>query len=812
LHIDQSEPIEFEAAISLDFTFGVDGNFYAADPQLKADLTLGDAPLAVHAADTTANAFTVLGDHTSASTSEAVTFATGDNFYVTGSLDNPGLYTVVSATTSTDDEGETVTVIVVDELLTSDTASGAIYKAFDLSATLGPLGVGIEDGIVHFSTEVGIGVPGMLEFDTFTADTTGSLLGLPTLDGDTSFELMLPIVPQGVLAEMSAGTALISASSTLIPEDAGLVGFFTNLPNTISLSGFEDLFRFKGLSLDTILDALESSLDDLVGMDREVVGKINGSMLEVYEEIWAPTGSTVASGSYTVYTDPDTSAQPTMRVTLGDGSRVMLQQWTSSGSEVWGVEQGFGASLELVTYSLDSWKLADSYDTSDVTATAVDASAYPNANINGGSTDTLGTYRLQDGLLYDEVPIIGVRGADVFGDTGVSFIESLHDAISTVRNTARNIHELGEQLDAKVRDLLSFMNLDPNEPLITMNYANSAFDFEFHLEKVLQKQFNIDLNLEDLDLSGMLADLASNFTVTASAPIDIEASLGLHLGFGFDLSNVFEPIFYVDQESGIDASITGSSSDLDFTLAIDVPDVGGINIPELGIHVIDGTAELELGFYANLGDPNADLDGNGILEVSELGGAFQAEAYGSAVIDLPLFFPIESMPFGLTTDDRNADGIPDHTLHASAEFSLDDSLDLQTGYEFVLPGSSMSFNATSMLIAWLNDPATVLSGLESFFDGVDAAGHKIGSIELPLIGGDPFQSMEAKITGLRTTVLGTLDPDTGDYSDGSLGKWLQDQATAGNSTAEGILNEIRQWLYDGLKDLNDELFAFVVPQ
>ncbi len=691
LQIEQSQPIEFGADLDLGFTFGVAsaGSFYVSDPTFTAGLNLGDAPLPIREVDPLTSTFTLAGTHT-AGTPDAVTFAPGDRFYVTGSLELPGVYTVATATTGVDEDGAPVTLLTVLEPFEADTAGGVIRKAFDLTATLGPLGIGIQDGLVNFDTEIELGVPGQLSLDTITGDTTGSLLGLPTLGGDTAFELLLPIVPQGVLAELSAGTALVSASSTLIPEDAGLAGFLANLPNTITLSGFEDLFRFKGISLDMILDALEASLDDLVGMDREVVGRINGSQLEVYAERWSPTGSSLLSTEYSAVLN--NSQQPTRRVTLEDGSKLHLLQWqrTSDGAVLWGMETGLPSEQKLETYQLSSWSLFDSYDTSDVQATLVTQGSHANTAITGGGSLTLSTYRLQDGLLYDDVPLIGVSAANIFGDQGVSFVEGLHNAVSTVRDTARNIHELDDQLNAALLDYLSFLGLAPETKLISMNYANSTFDFDFDLAAAIQATYDLNLDIDDLNLSGMIGDLADGFTLELNAPLTLDASMGLHLGFGFDLSNVLDPVLYVDQDSGVSASVIGAAPDLDFEMGFNVPNVG-----TLGLLAIDGSAAIELGFYANLGDPNADLDGDGILDVGEVSGAFQAEAYGSAEIDLPLYFPVRSLPLGLSKDDNNGDGVPDHVLHASAEFSIDQSLALTTQYDYVLPATSMSFDVGS---------------------------------------------------------------------------------------------------------------------
>ena len=137
------------------------------------------------------------------------------------------------------------------------------------------------------------------------------------------------------------------------------------------------------------------------------------------------------------------------------------------------------------------------------------------------------------------------------------------------------------------------------------------------------------------------------------------------------------------------AQLLGTADDLNFNIGFDL---GG---PTLGLVADGGAANVELGFYANLGDPAADMDADGYLELSELSGAFQAQAYGSAVIDLPLYFPIRALPLGGTEADGDGDGIGDNVLHAEAEFSVNQSLELATSYSYVLPDFSMDLDVAT---------------------------------------------------------------------------------------------------------------------
>ncbi|MFP6692110.1 MAG: calcium-binding protein, partial [Pirellulales bacterium] len=400
--------------------------------------------------------------------------------------------------------------------------------------------------------------------------------------------------------------------------------------------------------------------------------------------------------------------------------------------------------------------------------------------------------------------MIGVSVADVLGEGAVSFAAGLQDAIHTVRDTARNIGELQDKLNEEVKGFLTDIGAPvPAADIITMTYANSAFDFDFHLEYFVMEMYSLDLDIAQLQLDQWLGfDPADLLDIEVSAELELEARAALHLGFGFDLSNVMQPVLYVDQASGISASVHGQATDLDFKVGFDV---AGIT---LGLLAEDGSATIDVGFYADLGDPSADGDGDGVLDFGEVRTAFQAEVYGDAMLDLPLYFPIKALPLGGTTADRDGDGFADNALHADIGFSINENLQLSTNYDFVLPSFSLDFGIAAALLALLDDPVALLAGVEGFFSAIDATADGIDYIDLPLIGGEPFDDLANALRGLRTGVLGDKSGEA--YTSG-LGLFLQEAAASGTSTSEAVLNAIRQALYDGLSPIDGELFRFVVP-
>src|SRR5207237_6137800 len=125
---------------------------------------------------------------------------------------------------------------------------------------------------------------------------------------------------------------------------------------------------------------------------------------------------------------------------------------------------------------------------------------------------------------------------------------------------------------------------------------------------------------------------------------------------------------------------------------------------------------------------------------------------------------------------------------------VDSAGKITTSVEGVLPHFTLHFDAATALIALLNDPATLLAGLEGFSNGTDSLASGLNSVDIPLIG-EPLQSLATSIGGFRVDVLGHKTGAT--YSDG-LGKFLQDAAASHQSTAEAVLGAVRQAIFDGL--------------
>ncbi len=379
-------------------------------------------------------------------------------------------------------------------------------------------------------------------------------------------------------------------------------------------------------------------------------------------------------------------------------------------------------------------------------------------------------------------------------------------ATSTEAELARKVID-GERFDALKEDLAAYREYALNR-IFTISYVGGDFNFDFDFEKSVVATLPFDLDLADLadQLGDSGAEQAIKALIGAGGLLEFQAAGELEarafaraeFGFQMDLSDIFAPRFLVDERSGITlgASVgTADGGDIDASLSF-----GGL----LTAAVIDGTASASLTARLGLAQRSGGGGQYAVSELVSLGlDAFDFTVAGDLQVDLPVYFPIESMPLGGSTADRNGDGFGDNVLHIGSGFDNHGGFQ---GLEIVTPDLAGNFD----LFAFLNDPGNILRGLEGFFDGLDKIADGIDFVELPLIGGAPFDDLAASIRGIRAEVLGAKSG--GDYLDG-LGKWLQDldRDPSNPGVAQAVLEMIRTELFNALSPLNSEMFALVVP-
>ncbi|MDH3549896.1 MAG: hypothetical protein OEQ16_11155, partial [Gammaproteobacteria bacterium] len=406
-----------------------------------------------------------------------------------------------------------------------------------------------------------------------------------------------------------------------------------------------------------------------------------------------------------------------------------------------------------------------------------------------------------DGILSKKIPGINqslneLLGEKLAGD-GQDFLTQLKDVIDAARDN--DLDTVADALNDGFNTLFDTTD-DPIE-FITITYEDSRILLDFSFDQVLasiDKSFSIDLKeyadqlgLIDLatDLgftSTQIDDLLSKVTIGDSAiPLQANIEVGVDFGIGLDLSDVIHPIAFIASDSGIYARIEGGTSDVfDFDVAIDLSALG---IGNVGFAIDDGM--FEFGLDARFGLSEKD-DGLYILGTDTLNPEFSIG--GDFDINLPLVFG--TLPVGGSALDGDGDGLSDNVLSLKGEF----------GETFSVDVLGPKLDDLFSLGALLNDPQTVLSGLEGMFDGIrNQIQSNIDSVKLPLVG-DNLDGASAFVDDLEQKLLGAANAD-GKYYVGAdeasgylptLGGYLQNAIDNNLSTFDGLIDKLKVELWN----------------
>ncbi|MCV6613177.1 MAG: DUF4347 domain-containing protein [Amphritea sp.] len=324
--------------------------------------------------------------------------------------------------------------------------------------------------------------------------------------------------------------------------------------------------------------------------------------------------------------------------------------------------------------------------------------------------------------------------------------------------------------DLGLNDLLAALSLDP-----------LSLDFDLDLS-ALTSFLNLPANFDPAKL-GLTLDSSAQLFVDAELDIDFELDLAVQEYAKAVLANKgtsgIDLLDYAfigdDTQIGVEAS--AGANDIDVEASLSISD----SLPDIGFWIEDGIAVIQAAAVVAL--PQVS---NGRYQLSGFNVSnFSIDAGGSAALDLPMFLGTNSLPMGGSEDDLNGDGIADNVLHAGFDF---DTSGL-TSPEVIAPNFA-GFN----LIAFLNDPATILAGLEGMFGSIKSMmADQLGGLGLPFIG-DVLKDSGAFVDQLRDNMLGDKTGDV--YADGTLGKSLQDAAANGDD----VISLIREAMYNELGD------------
>jgi Ca2+-binding RTX toxin-like protein len=392
-----------------------------------------------------------------------------------------------------------------------------------------------------------------------------------------------------------------------------------------------------------------------------------------------------------------------------------------------------------------------------------------------------------DGIAFKDIPGLNLSIDDLLDIPGLGadgLKASLEGLWTQLDGFTGTLGELETWFNNQLIVDLSTIGLDADYQLGSLDIGFDGLDlgFEFDLGLEIFNEFAFGLDFDDLDLA-----IGSVLDFEAGGNMFAEAGFGLELDVGLDL---FEqtPYAYLGDSTGISLALEAGIDDIDLKAALG----------PASLSVIGGAAVVEFGGRIGLKE-GGDADGDGRYLLSELGTGsnWGADIGGAAEMELPLFFPTASLPMGGSEDDGNGDGFADNALYLGVDFDRDGFGPI----EFIAPDLAGSID----LAALLNDPATVLKGLESMFEGIKAGLEgRFLEIKLPLID-DKLKEAADFIDGLREDLLGAtngaLYKDGGSYIESGLGKFLEDAATAGDSVAETVIDLIRGELYDKLGGL-----------
>ncbi|MCJ8328735.1 MAG: M10 family metallopeptidase C-terminal domain-containing protein [Lentisphaeria bacterium] len=794
---------DMEGAVVLEFVFGLDDsdNFFLENPKLKVDLSFGEQSLDVFAVNHAGHAITLTGDQTDL-------FAAGKTYTVSGSSENnDGNVTVLKI----EFDAGTTTLWTVETL---DASSTGTISALELSIVNvddstdqitvdGDQTASILSGASSLSISGSTGNDASYDINTVVYDevldiTIITLLSSPTLDETSDGNIVIGFDISSTLTdgdyadlegyyidEYSVGESVYFGGSELNKGVLTIAAISydqkTNLTRlffeeALGSSGDEGRLR-KTFDMNVSIGFIDADLDNAAvgfhaGLSLGADVSLNTGDLTAgkFSEIFGGVDFDIA-GDFDVYLPIEINT-PFAGLEIAP---IVLEASSPALTSVSSLPAFLGSLASLIPSNLDITEL--------IKFKALSLEDLLNA-LEWSLDELISTQSA-------EVPLLGMTYEDLLTFDGHNILIEIRDAIAALRGAIDNIDEFETSINDEIRNVLNTVlgAGTVTEDLLYINYSDSVFEFGIDLEQIFEKTIALDFSLadwvDDIDSPTLteLVDLADSLGIEADlllGDLDLYAAFDFELGFGVDLTNIAAPTIYMEDTSGISIDISASLSDIS----------AYFEIFGLGMFGDGGEIIIDLNLGLEIAD---DLEGDGRIDLFAVSGAMGSAADavemelfvdGVASIELPLYFPLRSMPVGGTTEDINGDGIAENSLYMNASFSLDDGFD----YNYSIPDFSMDFDIVSALIAAMDDPNNVIGALESFFDGVDEVAGGFANIELPLIGGDAFDSLADSLYDLRENVLGR--ESAGVYLSGGLGYTIQEIALPSLTTTEGSIDRL----------------------
>ncbi len=308
---------------------------------------------------------------------------------------------------------------------------------------------------------------------------------------------------------------------------------------------------------------------------------------------------------------------------------------------------------------------------------------------------------------YDDPWIVRVLDASGSRQNAPSLVVQSNNFVSDVGNTAT----LSIEMD---RDEHVDLLLDGTSVLIDLgknfSFSDPNFAFTFDLSHLADQLDDNNPFKDALDQVGNLAQIA------AGGVVDVAVDGRIDFTVGFDPNELLGDSIFITDDSTLTMNVLLDAEDLTLDLALNVDEalqelpqelqnilgtlLKGTSIDTVGIHVVGGSVTINNGvddsnpsqllpasFNFSFSpddttDPNDPDAGNGRYSVfsDQLSSKLVTQHAGDLLVDLPLYFPTQTLPMGGTTDDRDGNGIPDNHLQVEVtDFNaVRDSLSVST--------------------------------------------------------------------------------------------------------------------------------------
>jgi 6-phosphogluconolactonase (cycloisomerase 2 family) len=340
-------------------------------------------------------------------------------------------------------------------------------------------------------------------------------------------------------------------------------------------------------------------------------------------------------------------------------------------------------------------------------------------------------------LLNEPLPLVGLSVAQV-ADFGA-------DLTARLDVLARNPVGAVQQLQAI---LVSALGLNPATSPVRLSYVPADRTFRIALDYRHDTGQSLPFNLDIEALAALVPDPAVGaalervsrlVSVGASGELGLAAYAALGIELGFDLTDPLHPRPFLDVDgTALSLGIRVAGTGLDFEGAIG----------PLGIWVRGGSAllageGLAPNSYATFALGLADLRQDGRYEFGDaIGDYVDIQVQGRAQVDLPLFAPLETTPFG-GANNRLQVGVN----------SLQGVLSGASGaVTIVTPDLGGMFDNLNV-ITLLDNPSLLLDGLDSGLKTLESGlRSEVLSTTFPVVGGG-FAQAAGFFTDIRTGIL-----------------------------------------------------------